>query len=306
VLRLQNIVLELVATGCSLGETADRLCREVERMLPGVVCSVLAVDRTGRLRPLAAPSLPAEYCGALDGQPVGPEVGSCGAAAYRGAPVAVTDIGGDPRWNGFAHYVLPLGLHACWSSPIRDSAGDVLGTFAFYYRECRGPTEREQKIVATCTHLCAIAMERHDRVLERERMATVDELTGLSNRASFNSALAQLPCDVPGSWAIMILDLDNLKVTNDTFGHQAGDELLQLLAARIAASVPEERTFRIGGDEFAIILRSPTELLDIAVPAQRILRALEAPGLCGGHMVSPQATMGGAILEADNHSAECG
>jgi diguanylate cyclase (GGDEF)-like protein len=295
-LRLQNIILEMVATGSTLDATAERLCSEVECYLSGVICSVLTVDRLGRLHPLSAPSLPAEYSAALDGVPIGPNAGPFGTSAHLRDSVAVTDIETDPKWAAFKHHVLPLGLRTCWSSPICDASGIVLGIFAFYFSERRGPSDQEKGIVATCTHLCVVAMERHERVLERERKANVDELTALPNRASFNRALASLSCEVPGLWAIMILDLDNLKVTNDTFGHHVGDELLQEVASRLAIHLAQARVFRIGGDEFAIILDAPEALQDIAGTAQQFLDRLEEPALCGGHLIVPQGTMGGAVL----------
>lgn len=294
----------MIATGHGLEATTDRLCVEVEALLPNGICSVIAVDRSGLLRPLSAPSLPPEYSAALDGVPIGPEAGSCGTAAYIKGPVVSADIATDPKWAGFSHLALPLGLVACWSSPISDATGAVLGTFAIYYRERRGPTAEEKRIVAQCTHLCAIAMERHVRVLEHERKANVDDLTGLLNRASFNHALGELSCDEPGAWAIMILDLDNLKVTNDTFGHHVGDELLRKVSSRLAVASTPARAFRIGGDEFAIIWESPEDLRDISGTAQRLLNCLAEPVSCDGHLTSPQATIGGAVLSIGDGTAE--
>ena len=282
----------------------DRLCLQVEAMLPNVVCSVLRVDCGGTLHPLSAPSLPQDYSAALDGLRVGPEVGSCGAAAYGRVPVTVADIATDPKWSTFKHLALPLGLRACWSSPICDVEGRVLGTFAFYYREARGPTPQEEAIVATCLHLSMIALERHERVLERDRLANNDALTGLANRASFNAALASLPCSVAGEWAILVIDLDNLKVTNDTFGHHAGDELLKDVAARILRAASPDLAFRLGGDEFAIIVHASSCGGDIEVLAQRILASLDEPAMCDGHMIRPQATIGGAVLSAEDSIAE--
>jgi diguanylate cyclase (GGDEF)-like protein len=303
-LHLQNTILEMVATGHPLSLTMDSLCREVEEILPDVICSVLRVDQSGALRPLSAPSLPQHYCALLDGLPIGPNVGSCGAAAYRREPVAITDVGTHPNWDGFQDHVVALGLHACWSSPICDGTGRVLGTFAFYYREVRGPTKREEAIVATCLHLAMIALERHDRVLERELLAHTDALTGLANRASFNSALAELSCSTAGSWAVLAIDLDNLKITNDTFGHQAGDELLRAVAERFMRIASPDVTYRLGGDEFAIIIQQPSSLNDIEALAQRMLASLDEPVICHRHLIHPQATIGGAILSADDHTAD--
>jgi diguanylate cyclase (GGDEF)-like protein len=277
---------------------------EVERRLPDVICSVLRVDRGGILHPLSAPSLPPEYSAALEGLAIGPEVGSCGSAAYFATPVAVTDIETDLRWREFKVLALPLGLRACWSSPIRGEGGRVIGTFAFYYREKRGPGAIEQRVVDTCVNLCAIALERHERVIERERKAYVDDLTLLPNRAAFNAALAGLSCDRPGEWGLLVLDLDNLKIMNDTFGHLSGDHLLQVVARRLASCVAPDRAYRLGGDEFAVLLRSAAALHDIDRTAADLLDRLAVPADCAGNVIVPRATMGGAIVSAGDRAVE--
>ncbi len=163
---LQNDILETIARGEPLVAVMENLCRRAEAIARGVICSVITLDEQQRLVALAAPSLPASYAQAVTGIPIGPRVGSCGTAIFRGAPVCVTDIATDPLWQGFESLVLPLGLRACWSSPITARDGRVIGSFAFYYDEPRGPDEVEHRIVATCVHLCAIAIE-HEEVRSR-------------------------------------------------------------------------------------------------------------------------------------------
>ena len=304
VLALQNTILEMIATGETLANTVTRMCEEVEKLAPGVICSVLTIDGGGLIHPLGGPSLPARYSTALDGQPIGPAVGSCGTAAYLGQDVAVTDIETDPRWVDFKHLALPLGLHACWSSPILSTTGEAIGTFAFYYPERRGPTELERELVRNCLHLCVIAIERHQRVIEHEKRAFNDALTGLSNRAAFDAALEGMNCDSPGQWALLVLDLDNLKVVNDTFGHHAGDCLVRTAGARIAAAAGADRAFRIGGDEFAVLLQAGEAPLDLSQAAERMLAALAEPADCGGHIVIPRATVGGAAVSVGDRVAE--
>ena len=304
VLQLQNTILEMIAKGETLAQTANRMCLEAEKLAPDVICSILAVDRTGIIHPLAAPSLPAVYSAALEGLSIGPSVGSCGTAAYLRMDVTVTDIATDSRWAAFKGLALPLGLRACWSSPILNADGEPVGTFAFYYRECRGPTDLEKEIVRHCVHLCAIALERHQRLAEHERRAFTDALTGLANRAAFNAALGALDCGTPGNWALLVLDLDNLKVVNDTFGHQAGDSLIRTTGERLAGEIAPARAFRIGGDEFAMIVQSPAALQDLERTAERILAALAEPAECDGHIVIPRATVGGAIVSAGDMVAE--
>lgn len=304
VLHLQNSILEMIARGETLEATTDRLCRQIEKLQPGVWCSVLRVDRNGLLHPLAGPNFPDEYTALLDGLMIGPLVGSCGSAAYLGKAVNAQDIATDPRWIEFKEPVLALGLKACWSSPICEAGGTVLGTFALYFPEKRGPTPREEEVVASCTSLCAIALERHQRVIERERRAYVDALTDLPNRASLDVALERLSCVDPGAWAFLVVDLDNLKTINDTFGHAAGDALLQAVSSRIAASVAPDRVFRMGGDEFAVIVQQAGATAAIERIAQRILDGLAVPTACDGHMILPRATIGGAVLSADDDDAK--
>lgn len=303
-LKLQNAILEMVARSEDLASVADRLCREVERLNPDAVCSVLEVDPAGMLHPLAGPSLPDDYSAALDGIFIGPNVGSCGTAAYLGEAVEVTDIATDPKWVDFAELALPLGLRACWSSPICNGRGAVIGTFAFYYREKRGPSALEQKLVNTCLHLCAIAITNHRWQLEQQRRALEDALTGLPNRAAFNAALAKLPCDQPGSWALLFVDLDNLKTINDTFGHHAGDRLIATAAERIAGVILPDKAYRLGGDEFALLMRRPAALKDLEGVAGAILAALSVPADCGGHLAVPRATIGGAVLAFGDGTSE--
>ncbi|MGV8935725.1 MAG: EAL domain-containing protein [Allorhizobium sp.] len=290
-LRLQNTILELIAKGDPLKATVERLCLEVEAVVPGIVCSVLSLERD-RLHPLAGPSLPADYCAALDNAPIGPMAGSCGTAAFLKAPVIVTDIENDPRWQDFKALVLPLGFKACWSTPIM--RGDkVVATFAFYYRQCRGPSGLEQQLVDACVHLCLIAIDREERFQERERLTYRDALTGLPNRARFNEVLAAQKDKRGQSWGILLADIDNLKLVNDTFGHAAGDAMIEIVAKRIAAVMPADRTFRLGGDEFAVIIDAEDKL-DLAVAAARITTELKHPAQCDGHTVILVATLGGA------------
>src|SRR5437667_7112015 len=154
-------LLEMIARGDSNTVILDALCRLVEELAGGSLSSILLLDpNTGCLRHGAAPSLPARYVEAIDGNIIGPSVGSCGTAAYRGTTVIVSDIATDPLWADFRDLASGHGLRACWSTPILSSEGRVLGTFAIYYREPRTPTPYEHNIVEQITHLASIAVER--------------------------------------------------------------------------------------------------------------------------------------------------
>lgn len=154
----ERSILEEISTGTALPVILDELMRLLEAQAPEMLCSVLLLDDAGRLRHGAAPSLPPAYLAALDGIAIGPDVGSCGTAAYRRERVVVTDIATDPKWAPFRDLALSHGLHACWSTPIIGADGKVLGTCAMYYRQPRAPTPDELALLDRCGALASIAI----------------------------------------------------------------------------------------------------------------------------------------------------
>ena len=152
-------ILEMVAKGDSLNQILHTLCRLVEEQASDVLTSILLLEGN-RLRHGGAPSLPKAYTDAIDGIVIGPSVGSCGTAAYRGEQVIVEDIATDPLWADYRGAALPHSLRACWSTPIFSGDGKVIATFAMYYRQPRRPSLRDQQIIEQITHLAGVAIER--------------------------------------------------------------------------------------------------------------------------------------------------
>ncbi|HEX8492114.1 MAG TPA: PAS domain S-box protein [Pyrinomonadaceae bacterium] len=168
----QRRVLELIVQGAPLRKVLENLARVVEEQSQeGGLVSILLLDEEGLcLRHGAGPSLPDAFNEAVDGAPVAPEGGSCVAAAYRKALVITTDIATDPLWAAYRHLALEHGLRACWSTPIMSSEGNVLGTFAVYYRQTREPSPRDLQLIQLMTRTAAIAIGRERAELERERL----------------------------------------------------------------------------------------------------------------------------------------
>lgn len=181
----QERVLEAIATSAPLEQVLDLLARTIEELSGQALCSILLLDEDGQhLRHGAAPSLPESYRRAIDGIAIGPAVGSCGTAAYRGAVVIVADIAVDPLWENFRTLALRHGLRACWSKPITSSRGGVLGTFAMYYRQPHAPSLQDWELVEMATYLAAIAIERHRDELalrrsERRYAELIDSLDSI-------------------------------------------------------------------------------------------------------------------------------
>jgi PAS domain S-box-containing protein len=156
----ERSILELIAAGAPIARVLDAICRLIEWMRDDLRASVLLLE-SGRLRHGGAgPGLPASYVRAIDGLVIGPDVGSCGAAAYLRETVVVSDIASDPRWAAYRDLALRHGLRACWSSPVLDGAGEVMATFALYHHAPRGPSPEEIDLVTRATQLVRIALER--------------------------------------------------------------------------------------------------------------------------------------------------
>lgn len=140
-----------------------------------LLTSVLLLSTDGkRLAHGAAPNLPTSYCEAIDGSAIGPSAGSCGTAAYFGCPVYVSDIATDPLWTHYRDVALPHGLRSCWSTPIRDDDGNVIGTFAIYHRSATSPTIAELDAIDMITdHVAQAIMAARSVQLEKPNVAGV-------------------------------------------------------------------------------------------------------------------------------------
>ena len=147
-------------------------------------------------------------------------------------------------------------------------------------------------------------------VTERKRMeqklahqATHDSLTGLPNRDIFEGRCRQVLDRARrrnGMAALLYLDLDRFKRINDRLGHQAGDRLIQLAAARLAGCLRESETLsRSRGDRFMLILNDVRAPQDAVSVAERILEALATPFPVKNNEVSLGASIGIAIYPQD-------
>lgn len=161
-LDVQQKIISIMALGTSLKESLLCIATEIEALIeePDAYCSILLLDGD-TLRHGAAPSLDENYCRAIDGVKVGPNVGSCGTAAFSAKDVFVSSIETDPLWEDFKQVALPYGLRACWSVPVISSYGKVLGTFAVYFGH-------ERKVNVACTRLIKRFCTLASLVMERE------------------------------------------------------------------------------------------------------------------------------------------
>ena len=166
-------MLKMITAEAALPDVLDSLARFAERQSEGLLCSILLLSADGkRLVHGSGPSLPTFYTAALDGTEIGPEVGTCGVAAYNAKPSIAEDIRTHPNWVPWRPLADRAGLRACWSHPILSSDGRVLGTFAVYRAVPGAPRPAEIELIERSAGLAAIALERA-RHHEERRLAKV-------------------------------------------------------------------------------------------------------------------------------------
>src|SRR5712671_3766607 len=153
--------LKMILTDAPLNDVLHSVALLIEAHSEGVLCTIYLLDEDGlRLRFAAGPKLPDAYRVATDGVCIGPEVGSCGAAAYLRKPVYVADVLTHPHFANFRDLLVQVGLRAVWSSPIISNDGKVLGTFGMYNREVRLPSPAEMQLIDYAGRIAGIAIER--------------------------------------------------------------------------------------------------------------------------------------------------
>lgn len=156
----------------------------------------------------------------------------------------------------------------------------------------------ESKVQDASEALSSVNKELKEEIRERHildaQLATVtkqanearhaslhDPLTGLPNRALFNDRLEHglAAANRNGlNFAVMFLDLDNFKMINDSYGHDVGDLVLQMIAGRLKETTREDDTVcRHGGDEFLYIMMKIESEHDVAIVAEKIIKAVQVP-----------------------------
>lgn len=142
------------------------------------------------------------------------------------------------------------------------------------------------------------------RVQELGHKAHHDELTGLKNRIQLKDEIKTAVNNLERTndrFAIHFLDLNLFKQVNDQLGHDIGDEILQKTASRLNHSVRNSDTvFRIGGDEFLILIRDIKNSCDVSIVAEKIINAFSEPAIIQGKSIDISISIGSAVFPDDS------
>lgn len=165
-------------------------------------------------------------------------------------------------------------------------------------------TARLSGAVSSTVDVTAMHNQEHQLI----RQAHYDALTGLPNRVLLSDRLNQALARSQRSGemlAVCLLDLDGFKAVNDTFGHKAGDQLLQEISQRLLEAIRREDTAaRLGGDEFALLLGGLKTAGQCEQVLKRVLDSVAAPCLLGSEEARVSASVGVVYFPGDAADAD--
>lgn len=193
------------------------------------------------------------------------------------------------------------GQAALWIAPVMVGTAGRPPACIGIWRDIPGdPWVSHQVSLARAVRLTRLAFERRRAEELLMHAAMHDTLTGIANRAQFFDRLGAVPLaerrHAGGHAAVLYLDLDGFKIVNDTFGHKAGDVVLQTVTDRMLRAVrADDLVARLGGDEFAVLCQDVSSVGQATGLADRLIAAVSEPiDVCDG-VVQVGASIGIAL-----------
>ena len=287
-------ILELIARDEPVGVIVEHLAEAVALHCEGAVCVIL-LRAPHSPRVCAVPAVPASWTGVLER--IDPDSVSC-SPEFRG-PRQFSDV---PEWADLIDSQKNVRFRAFCAAPIVVD-GATAGVIAAFFRDEKSLEDAHGAQLDLWCSIAALAMERrrlHDQLSYR---AQHDGLTGLPNRALLYERLSsEIERAMHGGrmLGVLYMDLDGFKQVNDTYGHDAGDVVLQETAKRMTDCVRRGDTVaRIGGDEFVVLLPLLQRREDAQQVADKLAKALREPIYSNFQRLSVNASVGIAIWPLD-------
>jgi diguanylate cyclase (GGDEF)-like protein len=189
-----------------------------------------------------------------------------------------------------------------WVWPVV-AAGELVAILAVGHAEAPVGDLQIAETGTLCAQRLGLSLASNARAERLYRQAHFDPLTQLPNRLLFRDQLqAELQAALQSgtSGALLFIDLDHFKRVNDSLGHEAGDQLLSIVAQRLRACVKDGDTVaRLGGDEFTVILGGVADAEEVAAVARRIIESLRRPVHLGGRDHLVRASIGIALFPGE-------
>lgn len=163
-------IIGLILNESELSLILEMVAYHIERQLPATRASILLFDEQSQtLKKGASPSMPKGYIQKIDGLKIGPAVATCGTAAYFRTMIVSRDTYTDPLWSPYIDTAMTYEIRASWSLPILNMKGELLGTFALYYRKKHKPLQKEMILVKELVDIVCLAIERDRAALLKKQ-----------------------------------------------------------------------------------------------------------------------------------------
>jgi len=299
--QLRAEVLEMIAQGSPLNDVLRRLTQAAERHEPQAIAAGVMLN-AGRLYH-CAPNLPPSIATSIERQLYAFVARFSDLAAQSGDRTIVCDLRTDPAWEEMRAAIREHGICYCWATLIRARQREAAGVFALYRRDERCPSAASVELLKLASEMIEVAVERQQLNDQLAFQARHDALTQLPNRALFSDRLEQALANAARTGqpaAVLLIDLDRFKFINDTYGHQAGDEMLCQVAHRLKRRLRANDVLaRMGGDEFAVIIADLSGPDDAQVVARSLNDELKVPVELQGRKQFVTLSIGSAVYPRD-------
>jgi diguanylate cyclase (GGDEF)-like protein/PAS domain S-box-containing protein len=291
----------IALVAADMGELAERLADAVVDRLGADSCQVIEVNGL-ELHNLAVAG---DECGRSPGERwTMRERSLAGLVFSADGPLVIEDLARSEV--GASAQLLGSGMRSALGVSVEGRDGPA-GMVAVYSRSRRAWSHEESAFLHVVANVMGSAIERVGREEAAVHRALHDPMTGLPNRDLFSDRLALTLARARRGGplpAVLIADLDQFKLINDSLGHQAGDELLRAVAPRLAAAVRETDTVaRFGGDEFVVLCDGVGNEQQALELAKRLAAVLDEPLVVAGAPVYISASFGVAFANADSDAA---
>jgi diguanylate cyclase (GGDEF)-like protein/PAS domain S-box-containing protein len=306
--RHRNTVLEMIARDDPVTGIMYEIVGIAEQQQERLTAAIFLL-RHGRLYSAAAPGLSNSCIEAVDGASPSELCGTIQEALHSDHEVVEPDLYGLPEGeNPFVDAMTASGYGAIMVTPIRDQEGTVLGVLAGFAKDVRNLDRNCTDMLREMAQITSIAIEQHRLSEALMRQAQYDPLTELPNRALLSDRLERAVRDAERAGhnvGVILLDLDEFKLVNDSLGHSAGDELLQEVASRLQGCLRGGDTVaRLGGDEFVVVVPLQRGIEYCADIAERILGSLQKTVCVANQEIAARPSMGISIFPQDGRTPE--
>ena len=227
----------------------------------------------------------------------------CAVAIQREGVMVIPDTTLDEEFRSYPVVLGEPHIRSYAGAPLVTINGQKLGTFCVLGTEPRTFTSKEQDLLVSFAEMAMTELQRRLDLQDLNEMAMTDALTGLPNRVQFRQQLIEAcrRADLSRQKVMVgLLDLDQFKRINDTFGHAAGDEVLREVGRRLKETTATgDVVARISGDEFVLLLSDVQSVGNVSVVTRRLEDSFAVPFVVEGQEVFVHWSLGWSVYPDD-------